>query len=132
MSIAEIERFAADLRSNETLRAEAEKAATGTSHATPAEGAVAFAASKGYAFTADDANRYVKSRLLSDAELDGVTGGWGWANWNAMSSAADANNVTASARSQISSTQTINQQLTNQVDRLNSAKSRWDTMLTNL
>ena len=53
MSIAEAERFAAELNSNEALRAEAAKAQAATSPATWLDRAVAFAASKGYAFTAD-------------------------------------------------------------------------------
>jgi predicted ribosomally synthesized peptide with nif11-like leader len=66
MSIAEIRRFAADLSTNEALRAEARTAAASTA---------VFAASKGYAFTADDATTYLKSRPLSDAELGAVVGG---------------------------------------------------------
>ena len=77
MSIAEIDRFAADMKSNEALRAEAVKARVDTSHATPIDRAVAFAASKGYAFTADEAKEYAKARQLTDAELDGVAGGAG-------------------------------------------------------
>ena len=67
MSIAEIERFAADLKSNAALRAEAEKAQADKSHETPLAGAVAFAASKGYAFTADHAKEHIKAkpRLLA-------------------------------------------------------------------
>ena len=74
MSIAEIERFAADLQSNEALRAEAEKAQTSV---------VAFAESKGYAFTTDEVKEHVKARAkaagkeLTNAELDGVAGGLG-------------------------------------------------------
>ena len=77
MSIAEIERFAADLKSNEALRAEAGKAQAETSQATPIDRAVAFAAGKGYAFTVDEAKEYAKaaSKELTDAELDGVAGG---------------------------------------------------------
>jgi hypothetical protein len=81
MSIAEIERFAADLKSNEVLRAEAAKAQADKSHATPLARAAAFAASKGYAFTADEAKEHVKATAkaagkdLTDAELDGVAGG---------------------------------------------------------
>ena len=83
MSIAEIERFAADLKSNAALRAEAEKAQADKSHATPLARAVAFAASKGYAFTADEAKEHAKAKakadgkVLTDAELDGVAGGLG-------------------------------------------------------
>ena len=68
MCLVEIERFAADLKSNETLRAEAEKAKADMSM-------VAFAVSKGYGFTADEAKEYAKARKLADAELDGVAGG---------------------------------------------------------
>ena len=68
MSIAEIERFAADLKSNEALRAEAAKAQAETS-------IVAFAATKGYAFTADEVKEHIKAKELTDAELDGVAGG---------------------------------------------------------
>ena len=45
MSPSEIERFAADLKSNEVLRAEAAKAQADKSHATPLARAAAFAAS---------------------------------------------------------------------------------------
>jgi hypothetical protein len=80
MSLSEIERFAADLKSNTALRAEAEKAQADQSHATPMIRAVAFAASKGYGFTADEAKQHAKARAaaagkqLTDAELDGVVG----------------------------------------------------------
>jgi hypothetical protein len=83
MSLSEIERFAADLKSNAVLRAEAEKAQADTSAATPLHRAAAFAASKGYAFTADELKEHVKAnakaegRQLTDAELGGVTGGSG-------------------------------------------------------
>ena len=82
MSIAEIERFAADLKSKPALRAEADKAQADKSHATPIDRAVAFAATKGYAFTAEQAKEHVKAKAkaagkeLNDAELDGVAGGW--------------------------------------------------------
>ena len=81
MSIAEIERFAADLKSNEALRGEAAKAPADQSQATPVARAVAFAASKGYAFTVDEAKEHIKAKAktagkeLTDAELDGVAGG---------------------------------------------------------
>ena len=81
MSIAEIERFATDLQSNAALRAEAEKAQADKSHATPLARAVAFATSKGYAFTAEQAKEQVKANAkaagkdLTDAELDGIAGG---------------------------------------------------------
>jgi hypothetical protein len=80
MSIAEIERFAADLKSNSALRAEADKSQADKSHGTPLERSVAFAVGKGYAFTIDEARQHVKARaaaagkILTDAELDGVVG----------------------------------------------------------
>jgi predicted ribosomally synthesized peptide with nif11-like leader len=75
MSVAEIERFAADLKSNEALRAEADKAQAETSLATPMDRVVAFAATKGYAFTAADMKECAKTIPLTDAELVGVAGG---------------------------------------------------------
>jgi len=81
MSQSEIERFAADLKSNAALRAEAEKAQADKSHATPIDRAVAFAAGKGYAFTVDEAKEQVKANAkaagkhLTDAELDGIAAG---------------------------------------------------------
>jgi hypothetical protein len=81
MSVSEIERFAADLKSNAALRAEAEKAQADKSHATPLQRSVAFAASKGYEFTIEEAKQYATERaaaqgkVLTDAELDGVAGG---------------------------------------------------------
>jgi hypothetical protein len=81
MSQSEIERFAADLKSNAALRAEADRAQAGTSDATPLRRAAAFAASKGYGFTADELKELVKAeakaqgKQLTDAELDGVAGG---------------------------------------------------------
>lgn len=84
MSIAEIERFAADLKSNEALRAEAGKAQAAKSHATEMDDAVAFAASKGYAFTVDEVKAHARAaaqaagKKLTDAELDGVAGGQAW------------------------------------------------------
>src|SRR5438309_1437771 len=88
MSIAEIERFAADLKSNEGLRAEAAKAQTDKSHATPFARAAAFAASKGYAFTADEAKERAEAtakaagKILTDDELEGVAGGNGPVRWD--------------------------------------------------
>jgi hypothetical protein len=81
VSLSEIERFAADLKSNGALRAEAEKAQADKSHEATLARAVAFAASKGYAFTVDEAKAHAKAtaktsgKELSDAELDGVAGG---------------------------------------------------------
>jgi predicted ribosomally synthesized peptide with nif11-like leader len=75
MSIAEIERFAADLKSNEALRADAARAPSDASHASTVELVVTFAASKGYAFTVNDVEEYAKARKLADGELDRVAGG---------------------------------------------------------
>jgi hypothetical protein len=81
MSSAEIKRFAADLKSNSALRTEAEKSQADKSHAAPLERFVAFAASKGYGFTIEEAKQHVQARaaakgqIITDAQLDGVAGG---------------------------------------------------------
>jgi hypothetical protein len=82
MSIAEIERFAADLNGNPALRAEAEKSEADRSHATALARTVAFAASKGYGFTIEEVRQHVQTlaaaagKVLTDAELDGVVGAY--------------------------------------------------------
>ena len=87
MSFAEIERFAADLKSSAALRAEAEKAEAGMAPETPLANAIVFAATKGYAFTADDMKAYVKARAraagreLTDAQLGGIVGGTAGLPW---------------------------------------------------
>jgi hypothetical protein len=86
MSLHEIARFAADLRSDAALRAEAEKVQTEESDGTLLVSAVAFAARKGYRFTVGEAKVHTQARAravgkeLGDAELDGVSGGacWYW------------------------------------------------------
>jgi predicted deacylase len=84
MSIAEIKRFAADLKSNPALRAEAEKSQADKSHAASVARSVAFAASKGYGFTLEEAKHHVQARaaakgkVVTDAELDGMAGGSDW------------------------------------------------------
>jgi hypothetical protein len=81
MSLSECDRFEADLQSSAALRAEAAKAAAGTSAATPLARVVALASNKGYSVTVEDARQHLKARataagkVLSDAELDGVAGG---------------------------------------------------------
>ena len=84
MSLQEIERFAADLRSDAALRAEAEKVQSDDAEGTLLARAVAFAAGKGYRFTVDEAKAHTKARArsigreLGDAELDGLSGGPCW------------------------------------------------------
>jgi len=86
MSLHEIERFAADLRSDAALRTEAEKVQTEEADGTLLARAVAFAAGKGYRFTVDEAKAHTRARAravgkeLGDAELDGRFGGpcWYW------------------------------------------------------
>jgi predicted ribosomally synthesized peptide with nif11-like leader len=78
MSYSEVERFSKDLKVNPALKEEAKKHASN-----PLAQAVGFAASKGYHFTLEDAKVHLKAKAkvagkeLSDAELDGVAGGWG-------------------------------------------------------
>jgi predicted ribosomally synthesized peptide with nif11-like leader len=75
MSIAEFERFAADLKSNEVLRGEAEKASADNPQAVQMDRLIALAASRGYAFTADDVKQFATARQISDVELGGIVGG---------------------------------------------------------
>ncbi len=77
MSTIEIQRFAADVKSNTALRAAAEVAFAQASQASPADGLAAFAAAKGYSFTADELKVHAKveGKAVTDAELDGVAGG---------------------------------------------------------
>ena len=78
MTISEIERFTADMKTNEVLRLAAEKALAEASHETPLACAVTFAARKGYAFTVDEVKKHVTGKskglgkALTDAELDNV------------------------------------------------------------
>ena len=80
MSAAEVERFATNLASNSVLRAEAEKSVAGLSPAAALVAFVAFAAGKGYSFSADQFRETAKAaltaggKLLSDAELEAVAG----------------------------------------------------------
>jgi hypothetical protein len=77
MSTIEIQRFAADVKFNAALRAEAEKAYAQGSQASPVDGLAAFASAKGYGFTADElkAHAKVEGKAVTDAELDCVAGG---------------------------------------------------------
>jgi predicted ribosomally synthesized peptide with nif11-like leader len=77
MSTIEIQRFAADVKSNGALRAEAEKAYALHSQASPVDGLAAFAAAKGYGFTTDELKAHARGdgKAVTDAELDGVAGG---------------------------------------------------------
>lgn len=76
MSISEIQRFRADLKSDAALRAEAET--YGAARAASPDDVIAFAAAKGYKFDATElaevANE-ARGREISDAELDIVSGG---------------------------------------------------------
>ena len=88
MSSAEIQRFAADLKSNAALKAAAEKSQGDKSHATDLERFKDFAEGKGYVFTIEEARQHVQARatskaaaegkVLTDAQLDGVAGGSDW------------------------------------------------------
>ncbi|MGU3493641.1 Nif11-like leader peptide family natural product precursor [Xanthobacteraceae bacterium A53D] len=76
MSISEIERFSADLKSNDALRAEAE--AYGAQTSTLAQEVTAFASAKGYAFTADELaalTAMAQSRPIPEDQLESVSGG---------------------------------------------------------
>lgn len=76
MSISEIQRFSTDLKSHAALRAEVE--AYGTARTKSPEDVVAFAAAKGYDFSAIELAEVAaeaRGREISDAELDGISGG---------------------------------------------------------
>ncbi len=89
MSIAEIDRFAADVKSNAALRAAAEKTEAGSVEvdgvqAMPMAAVVSFAVRQGYSFTVEEvmerataAKGRSASKHLTDAELDDVAGGVG-------------------------------------------------------
>lgn len=74
MSQSEVERFVADLKSDESMRSELTGSASGVGSV------VSFAKDKGYDITADEARDYIQgqsNRELSDDELDAVAGGKG-------------------------------------------------------
>ena len=74
MSSAEVERFVADLKTNEGLRSEL------SGHASGVGSVVSFAKDKGYDIDTDEAATYIHGeagRELNDAELDAVAGGKG-------------------------------------------------------
>ncbi|MDU0343988.1 Nif11-like leader peptide family RiPP precursor [Bosea rubneri] len=76
MSVSEIHRFSADLKSDAGLRAEA--GSYGTAGATSPEDVVAFAAAKGYDFNVTElaaVSAEASGKEISDAELEGVSGG---------------------------------------------------------
>jgi hypothetical protein len=76
MSQAEVQRFAADLQSNASLRQEIGKITTD-----PLESVVSLAQRQGYSFTVDEARGHIEAKAsaggksMSDTDLDGVTGG---------------------------------------------------------
>ncbi|MBT3399483.1 MAG: Nif11-like leader peptide family natural product precursor [Rhodospirillaceae bacterium] len=96
MSQAEIERFVADLKSNEALRSEL------SGHASGIGSAVSFAKDKGYDITSDEAGSYISAqagRDLSDSDLDAVAGGKSFHHDN-QTTTTDANvalNIEAAA-----------------------------------
>jgi hypothetical protein len=86
MSSSEMERFAADLKSDPAMWAEAERAQADDTDGMLLANAVAFARRKGYRFTIDEAKAVARARAkavgieLGDAELEGPAGGpcWYW------------------------------------------------------
>jgi hypothetical protein len=77
MSQAEVERFAADLKSSAALRAEAEKNGAEKQHVPRLARAAAFAASKGYKFTLDHAKEHVKAKAKAAGKqlIDAIAAG---------------------------------------------------------
>ncbi|MCA0303894.1 MAG: hypothetical protein LCH95_15925 [Proteobacteria bacterium] len=86
MSLAEMERYAADLRSDFALRMAAERAQADHPDGSLLSSVVAFAVSRGYRFTVEEAREVVRARSravgreLQEAELEGPVGGpcWYW------------------------------------------------------
>ena len=81
MSLTEVARYAAALNANWSLRSDAEKyEANANQSKTPLERTVAFAASKGYDFTLDEAKDFAKTKAkqlglsVTDYDLELVTG----------------------------------------------------------
>ena len=77
--MSEIERFAADLNADWSLRDDAEKyEASANQSKTPLARAAAFAATKGYGFTLDEAKTFAKAKAeelglsVTDADLERV------------------------------------------------------------
>lgn len=74
MSQADVERFVADLKSDDGLRGELSE------HASGIGSVVEFAKGKGYDITADEAKDYIQAQTpneLTDDQLDAVAGGKG-------------------------------------------------------
>ena len=72
MSIAEFERFNADLAADADMRTAAQAAASGLASL------VAFATERGYSVTLDDATAFIKARtsqVMSNEEMDAIAGG---------------------------------------------------------
>ncbi len=86
MISSEMARFAADLRSDRALRAEAERAQADDVDGSLLVNAVAFAGRKGYRFTVEEAKSVARARAkavgvdLGEADLEGPAGGpcWYW------------------------------------------------------
>jgi len=94
VSGTEVERFVADLKSNEGLRSEL------SGHASGVGSVVSFAKDKGYDIDADEAAAYIHGqagRELNDAELDTVAGGKGSGSVTNVVTVAEAVTQTAAA-----------------------------------
>jgi len=97
MSQADVDRFVADLKSNEDLRNEVTGAASGIGSV------VEIAKSHGYDISVDEARDYIRSRAssdLSDEQLDAIAGGKGHhsvSNVTAAVNVQTAVNVTTEA-----------------------------------
>src|SRR5262245_4629733 len=76
MSHAEVQRFASDLRADESLKQE-----IGTITTDPLNSVVGIAQRRGYSFSLEEARGFIQAKArangksMSDAELDKVTGG---------------------------------------------------------
>lgn len=101
MSHEDIQRFVADLKSDDVLRAELSENASGLASV------VEFAAGKGYSITPDEVASYIQNQTeteLTDAQLDAIAGGKGHHHHHHHGSS------TSTSTSTVQTTQTVTTQ----------------------
>lgn len=107
MSSSEVERFVADLKSDEGLRSAL------SDHASGVGSVVSFANDKGYDISVDEANSYIQGQAgsdLSDAQLDAVAGGKGHHHHSTVSETqvATVQTVAAATTEAVNAETTVN------------------------
>ena len=105
MSSSEVERFVADLKSDEGLRSAL------SDHASGVGSVVSFANDKGYDISVDEANSYIQGQAgsdLSDAQLDAVAGGKGSPSTVSETQVATVQTVAATTTEAVNAETTVN------------------------